>query len=107
MNDSFRNDDPVLAAALEEFRRTPSGDAPARVLVSLLEKQAAARRRPRRGRAGAVVAVTIVALLGGFWVGRLSIEHPEDLRPGATVIENRIPASTALPDPPRIPFAAA
>ncbi len=47
-----------------------------------------------------------VALLTGFWAGRLSTEYPDGLPPDAKVIESRDSAGN-LPEPPRIPFAAA
>ena len=59
MKDLHPDDDPLLAAALEEFRRAPSGDAPAGVLVSLLEKQAATRR---------LVVLCAISLVGIFCV---------------------------------------
>jgi hypothetical protein len=106
MRDVPLDEDPLLATALEEFRQLPLGDAPAGILVSLLEKQAATRSRPRGARMWAAAAVGVVALVAGFWAGRLTTEYPEEPPPDATLIENRVPAPQ-LPEPPRIPFAAA
>jgi anti-sigma factor RsiW len=100
----------LLARAIGAVRTAPSPEPPARVLVDLLEAQAA--RRARRwpwpafrnpGARPAIAAALVAALfLSGFWAGRRSIAPSPP--PGAERPSPAHDIGRPLPPPPGIPF---
>ena len=100
-----------LEAALECVRDAPARDAPAQVLVDLLEEQAAGRARTSLGRRllsplplAAAAALLATLFFTGFWAGRQTAPDPAGLPPNA---ERSAPRAHPLPDPPEIPFQTA
>jgi len=98
-----------LACVLGAYRSANQPEAPAGVLVDLLEAQATRGDRSaawgwfRRPFRLAAAAVAILALfLSGFWTGRVS-DRPA---PGAATPEARSTVPNPLPDPPTIDFRA-
>lgn len=120
MTQANRDDDMLLEEALAAFRQAAGPGAPPGVLVSLLERQAAAGPGRRGASAWTVLAFAVSALVAGFWVGRISGETPgsaPDVRPAAVAesppaadssgAPERRAAPGVLPKPPRIPFVSA
>jgi anti-sigma factor RsiW len=101
----------ALAGAMEAVKRADPPEAPAHVLVDLLQEQGATRARARRlpwhsRPIGATAAAIVLAgiFMGGFLAGRQTSPAPVLLASAAdTLGVIHLP----LPEPPEIPFQTA
>ncbi len=101
----------ALAGAIEAVKQTAPPEAPAHILVDLLQEQGAARARARtlpwhsRPIGAAAAAIVLAGIfMGGFLAGRQTSPAPALLASAAdTLGVIRLP----LPDPPEIPFQTA
>ncbi len=93
----------TLTRSLDAFRDVPLPDAPAPILVRLLESQTGARRdifRMLRPAAAGLIAAALLGavFVGGFWAGRHAT-------PSADAPQG--PLTRPLPEPPAVTFHAA
>jgi anti-sigma factor RsiW len=99
-----------LTAALESYRSATETDAPADILVDLLEVQAETQARPRAWtwwRVPAAAAAGIIVLgglfLSGFWAGQRTASPTAY----SVAADSLVTMQRPLPEPPQIPFQTA